>query len=209
MSYLTKFAVLFLCVMTFQLSSAQEQVLETSDSSEKKNIIYLSVGAFHPMAFGDNLANKALDKKIGANISLMFRFPDTEYRMGLYLSSFKASVKPDATPLVGNYSKVGIFSIGVQLGYIFWEHSNWVAYVDGSIGFTNYSNSSEHIDFKDNGFSMSLSPTLQYDFHKNIGLYTAVTYRHDFLRTKAPSNIKNFFKHQDYVLLNLGIVVSF
>src|SRR5699024_7662048 len=108
MSYLIKFAILFLGVMSFQLSSAQEQAPETSYASEKKYVVYFSVGAFHPMAFGDNLANKALDKKIGINYAMIFRIPDSQFRLGFYLSGFKATIKPDAVPKVGNYSKTGI-----------------------------------------------------------------------------------------------------
>ncbi|HLS31415.1 MAG TPA: hypothetical protein VK021_11205 [Flavobacteriaceae bacterium] len=209
MSYLTKFVIYFLCLIAFHLGSAQDQTEESLDSSEKKNVVFFSVGAFHPMAFGDNLANKALDKKIGINYAMMFRIPDSQFRLGFYLSGFKATIKPDAVPKVGNYSKTGIFSVGVQVGYIFWEHSNWVAYVDGGFGYTRYGNSGENFDFKDDGYSTALTPSLQYDFHKSIGVYTGIAYRHDFLKTKAPSTIRNFFKHQNYVMLNLGVVFSF
>lgn len=209
MFYLTKFSILFLFLMGFQIGWAQEETEDSSRTSTSKNIVHITAGAFHPIAFGDNLANKALDKNTGISYAIMVRIPDTKYRLGFYFSGFKASVKSDAIPIVGNYSRSRIASLGIQFGYIFWEHSNWLAFVDGSVGYVVYSNSTEDFKFRDNGLSTILSPSLQYNFHKNIGLYTAVAVRHDFLRTKAPSNIKSFFRHQDYVNLNLGVVISF
>lgn len=60
--------------MGFQLCSAQEKTTESSDSSPNKNVVYFTAGAFQPLAFGDNMANKALDSQIlGTEWDSIFR----------------------------------------------------------------------------------------------------------------------------------------
>ena len=201
------FCILFLFGIHFCIAQENQDISEKN--SKKAEFIHFSLGIYQPVAFGNNMASKAMRQKTGVNLSLLFRFKESPYLLGGEIQGFEATVKPEEKSQVGNYNESNVYKFGVKAGYIFWEKSDWMAYATLGLGRVIYNNESTEFNFKDTGTAVELGSTLRYNFHRNFGVYGAITYRHDFLSTKAPAEIRNFFKHQDYIFFGLGAVVSF
>lgn len=201
-------AVLFLFGSQFAFSQENP---ETSPTKEKKQAFHIQLGAFQPMAIGSNsMASDAMDQKLGMSFSAMLRIFDSNFLVGVDIQSFKSMVKSDKIPKVGNYYKSWSHRQSVKVGYVFWENSSdWMAYATVGLGNVTYKNLSEDFKFRDTGTSVELGPTLSYNFHRHFAVYGTATYRKDFLKTKTPPAIKNYFKHQEYLTFGLGIKASF
>src|SRR5699024_4873269 len=204
---INRFAFIFIFLLSFHFSFAQEDHKESF--TENKSGFMMNLGLYQPLGFGNNIAGKTMNQQPGINYSLLYRIPNTKILAGSTFYGFKSTVKKSEISKTGNYDKSLISFIGLQAGYIFWENPTWLAYINGSFGYVQYRNKSSEFNFKDEGSAIHISPTINYKFHKNFSVYSAISYRHDFLNIKAPAEIKDLFKNQDYITFSLGISLLF
>lgn len=193
------------------MSFGQENSELKNDFKQEKIGGFFSVGAYYPMGLGDQLAGDGLSVGGGVSLAFLGRFPDHNILLGGRYSVFKANIKEDALALVGDFNLTNSHSVSAEIGYIFWEQNQWLAYVTGSFGWVGYYNKNTEDDFKfrDSGISVAFTPNISYRFHKNFAAYTAVSYRHDFLRIKAPADFKKYLNQQDYLAFQLGVMLTF
>lgn len=211
MSYNFNYLLVFLSLISFSLSFGQEISDSKSDFNRERLGGFFSVGAYYPMGLGDQFAGDALSVRGGVSMAFLGRFPDKNFLLGGRYSIFKANIKEDALPLVGDFNHTTSHSISAEVGYIFWEQNEWVAYVTGSYGWVGYynKNTEDHFKFRDSGTSLAFSPNISYRFHDNFAVYASVSYRHDFLRIKAPADFKKYLNQQDYIAFQLGVMLTF
>jgi len=203
------YKLLFLIlIFLFQKNFVFGQEESSPKKFDKVGAIF-SGGVYYPMSLNNNLAGDAFSIQPGVSFSFLGRFPDHNILLGGSYSYFGANIKESAIPRVGNYKRTATHLFMAEAGYIFWEKEHWFAYVKGGVGRVTYRNKLDNEDFKDTGIVLALSPNLGYRFHKNFAVYSSVSYRHDFLKIKAPDEIKNFFKHQDYLAVQVGVMFIF
>lgn len=198
--------ILVLALFLSALSFAQQPETETSQpTSSGTKVGSLTVGAYMPMAMGDNFVNDGMDLKMGAQVQLKLNVLGDFY-IGPSLSFFFAEVTNRA--LVGNYDEMHNIVLGGLVGY-----EREVARFDLSIGlgvgYSGYFNEGLGDSFEDNATVLWLRPEVSYKLANYVSVYVAPEFRHDFMNIDVPSELQDTFGGVNYFNLGLGLRINF
>ena len=180
-----------------------DTAIESEDPLKDDHYGIFTLGIYQPISFGKNFANKAMDQKIGWAFDFLFNIAESKVLLGFNATYFKSEVIEQL--LVGNYNNSYVFSIGPEFGYHFIMQEGWRFTSVIGVGAVAYKSSNNNETFRDTGTSLWLKPTLSYHFQKHLGVYAALSYRHDFLNIDAPAGYQSFFKHANYIAISTGI----
>ncbi len=165
----------------------------------------ITVGAYLPIAFGENFVNDGMDLKMGAQMQLKLNVLGDFY-IGPALSFFFADVNNRA--LVGNYDEMSNMVLGGVVGY-----EKQVERFDLSIGlgvgYSGYFNKGLGDSFEDNGTALWLRPEVSYRLANYVSFYVAPELRHDFMNIDVPSELKDTFGGVNYFNLGFGLRINF
>lgn len=207
-----KITCLFFCLAFFslQLIAQENQPEKPSTHKFEKDDHYgiFKFGLSAPIAFGNNFANKGLQGKVSTNFSLLANLFELPIVIGIHYSVLYQS--NENISKLGNYNRSNAILVGGLAGYQFFERNDFRLLLTAGVGAVSYNNNTpDDIRFSDNGVSVWLTPEVSYHFNKTLGLYFSPTLRRDFLRTKAPGDLEDFFGSANYVNLEFGIRVLF
>ncbi len=200
-----KFLFLFLIisVASFAQQSDTEKEAEANEDKGHKvgNIL---VGAYFPIAFGDNFVNQGMDLSGGAKLVLKVNTYKTFF-VGPYLSFFSGSVSDQA--LLGNYENTANFVIGGVAGYDFYI-SNFDISIGAGVGYSVYRNRGLGDSFNDTGTAAWLSPEISYRFNPYLGVFVAPEIRHDFMDIDVPKALEDTFDSVNYFNISFGLRIN-
>ena len=200
-----KFLFLFLIisVTSFAQQSDTEKEAEANEDKGHKvgNIL---VGAYFPIAFGDNFVNQGMDLSGGAKLVLKVNTYKTFF-VGPYLSFFSGSVSDQA--LLGNYENTANFVIGGVAGYDFYI-SNFDISIGAGVGYSVYRNRGLGDSFNDTGTAAWLSPEISYRFNPYLGVFVAPEIRHDFMDIDVPKALEDTFDSVNYFNISFGLRIN-
>ncbi len=188
--------------------TGQETVVEEGPAVEKDDhYAYFQFAAYQPLSFGNSFASEGLSAALGVDVHFLTNLFDSPVLIGVFYNQFRSEVtKPE---LIGNYIQSDISNFGIQLGYQAINHNKWRGTVTAGLGSVAYNNDGAGFSFKDSGTSLQITPSLSYHFTKNIGIFTAIAYRRDFLNIQAPEDFGNFFDSANYLIISLGSRILF
>lgn len=197
----TLFVALFISSVTFaqQINSEEKEVGDTGH--KVGNII---IGAYFPIAFGNNFVNNGMDLKGGAK----FVFKVNTYKtffIGPYLSFFNGSVTDQA--LLGNYENTANILIGGVAGYDLYIN-NFDLSLGAGIGYSVYANRGLGDSFNDTATAIWLSPEASYRLNPYLGIFVAPEIRHDFMNIDVPKELEDNFKGVNYFTISFGLRIN-
>lgn len=173
-----------------------------NDSGSKVGSI--TVGAYVPIAFGNNFVNDGMNLKLGAQTQLKLNVLGDFY-IGPALSFFFADVTN--RDLVGNYDEMSNLVLGGVVGY-----EKQVKRFDLSIGlgvgYSGYFNKGLGDSFEDNATALWLRPEVSYKLANYVSFYVAPEFRHDFMNIDVPSELKDTFGDVNYFNIGFGIRIN-
>src|SRR5690606_21917906 len=142
-----------------------------------------TVGAYVPIAFGENFVNNGMKLRFGGQAQLKLNVLEGFY-IGPALSFFFGDVtNPE---LVGNYYKTSNLVLGGMVGYEK-QVDKFDLSIGLGVGYSGYFNKGLGDQFEDNGTALWLRPEVSYRLANYISLYAAPEFRHDFMNIKVPS----------------------
>ena len=195
------FIILFISTATF----AQETISEEIETEEKGHKVgNIIVGAYFPIAFGDNFVNHGMDLKGGGKIALRVNTYETFF-VGPYLSFFNGSVTDQA--LLGNYENTTNIVIGGVVGYDFYI-SNFDISLGAGVGYSVYANRGLGDKFNDTATALWFSPELSYRLNTYLGIFVAPELRHDFMNIDVPRELEETFGGVNYFNLSFGLRIN-
>ncbi|UZO80131.1 hypothetical protein NBT05_14390 [Aquimarina sp. ERC-38] len=186
----------------------QEQLITKNDKSTDWARIILSAAVGYPLSYGDTFL-KTYSKKTSHHFNATF-FLNPKYIFGYDFNIYKATT--DDTTLTGNFDNATICHYYMNMGRQFTIHNFPLSFRSTlGAGWANYRNEFKGVNklnFKDNGFSMSITGTLQYEFTRFLGIHINAQWIRDFLRIETNQEIQSFFDRANYVFLYAGITFS-
>ncbi len=200
------FITLFLSAVTFAQQTDTETKKETSQEQKVSGnkIGSITVGAYLPVAFGDNFVHDGMDLKTGAQAQLKLNvFGD--FYVGPAMSFFFGKVTD--RNLVGNYDRMHNLVLGGVVGY-----EKQVQRFDLSIGlgvgYSGYFNRGLGDSFEDNGTALWLRPEVSYRVATYISFYVAPEFRHDFMNIEVPAELEDTFGGVNYFNVGFGLRIN-
>jgi hypothetical protein len=180
---------------------------ETSFKTNKMNpVATMQLGYLSPTAYGHNFLNKALALKGGYMADFKLHLTQRFY-IGLQKIYFETDV---ALPeFVGAYNSSKISHHYAQAGTsIFPVDSKFNILAGGGFGYAYYKNFQTNSKFSDDGFSMMGTATLQYRFHKCIGVFSTMQLARDFLSISAAPEQEDFLNNATFSTISFGVQVQ-
>lgn len=197
--------ILFIALLISSAVFAQQ-----TDSEEKEDddpghkVGNIIIGAYFPIAFGNNFVNNGMDLKGGGK----FVFKVNTYKtffVGPYISFFNGSVTDQA--LLGNYENTTNILIGGVVGYDFYIN-NFDLSLGGGIGYSVYANRGLGDSFNDTATALWFSPELSYRLNTYLGVFVAPEIRHDFMNIDVPKELEDTFKGVNYFTISFGLRIN-
>lgn len=202
----TLFVALLFSAATFaqqtETKTEKESTQEQQTSGTKVGSV--TVGAYLPIAFGENFVNDGMDLKMGAQVQLKLNVLGDFY-IGPAVSFFFADVTN--RNLVGNYDEMSNLVLGGLIGY-----EKQVERFDLSIGlgvgYSGYFNKGFGDSFEDNATALWLRPEVSYRLANYVSIYVAPELRHDFMNIDVPSELKDTFGGVNYFNVGFGLRIN-
>lgn len=199
---------LFVALLFSTVAFAQETEPENDTNQEQQTtgskVGSVTVGAYLPIAFGENFVNDGMDVKMGAQAQLKLNILGDFY-VGPAMSFFFAEV--NNPELVGNYDRMNNLVLGGVVGY-----EKQVQRFDLSIGlgvgYSGYFNRGLGDSFEDNGTAIWLRPEVSYKVANYISFYVAPEIRHDFMNIEVPSELEDTFGGVNYFNVGFGLRIN-
>lgn len=200
-----KFLLLFLIISAASFAQQPDTEKEAEAKEDKgRKVGNILVGAYFPIAFGDNFVNQGMDLSGGAKIVLKVNTYKTFF-VGPYFSFFNGSVTDQA--LLGNYENTANFVIGGVAGYDFYI-SNFDISIGAGVGYSVYRNRGLGDSFNDTGTAAWLSPEISYRFNPYLGVFIAPEIRHDFMDIDVPEALEDTFDSVNYLNISFGLRIN-
>ncbi len=174
---------LLLSLATF----AQEKATDTIQKPETKGrkVGNVTIGAYVPIAFGDNYVNNGMDLKPGARFAFKINILQDFYA-GPNISVFGATISD--RELLGNYSHTTNFLAGGMIGYEK-QVNKFDLSIGLGVGVSVYASKAAGDHFNDTGAGLWLSPEASYRFATYWAVFVAPEIRHDFMNIDVPQGI--------------------
>ncbi|QQX76623.1 MULTISPECIES: hypothetical protein [Aequorivita] len=193
--------VLFISTTTFAQETHSEETEIEENGHKVGNVI---IGAYFPIAFGDNFVNNGMDLKGGGKIALKVNTYKTFF-VGPYLSFFKGSVTDQVS--LGNYESTTNILIGGVVGYDFYI-SNFDVSIGAGVGYSVYANRGLGDKFNDTATALWFSPEVSYRLNTYLGIFMAPELRHDFMNIDVPSELEDSFGGVNYFNISFGLRIN-
>ena len=201
----TLLCALFISTITF--AQQTETNLETESQAQKQTghkIGNILIGAYFPIAFGNNFVNEGMDLKGGGKIVLKVNTYKTFF-VGPYFSFFNGKVTD--SDLLGNYDNTANILMGGVVGYDY-NIENFDISLAAGIGYSVYANRGLGDSFKDTATAVWLSPELSYRFNPYLGVFVAPELRRDFMNIDVPKELEDSFKGVNYFTISFGLRIN-
>jgi hypothetical protein len=200
----TLFVALLFSAVTFAQETEPENDTNQEQQTTGSKVGSVTVGAYLPIAFGENFVNDGMDVKMGAQAQLKLNILGDFY-VGPAMSFFFAEV--NNPELVGNYDRMNNLVLGGVIGY-----EKQVQRFDLSIGlgvgYSGYFNRGLGDSFEDNGTAIWLRPEVSYKVANYISFYVAPEIRHDFMNIEVPSELEDTFGGVNYFNVGFGLRIN-
>lgn len=193
---------LFISTTFFAQETIPEKESETDDPGHKIGSII--IGAYIPLAFGDNFVNKGMNLKPGGKLVLKVNTYKTFF-VGPYLSFFNGSVTNPA--LLGNYENTTNVVVGAVAGYDFYIN-NFDISLGAGLGYSVYANSGLGDNFNDTATAIWISPEVSYRLNTYFGVFVAPELRHDFMNIDVPEELEDTFGGVNYFNISFGLRIN-
>ncbi|MDN3723831.1 hypothetical protein QRD02_05515 [Aequorivita sp. SDUM287046] len=203
--------LLFISLLISAASFAQQPETETQTETTQfppnagTKVGSITVGAYLPIAFGDNFVNEGMDLKMGAQVQLKLNVLGDFY-IGPALSFFFADVTN--RDLVGSYDEMSNLVLGGMVGYEK-EVERFDLSIGLGVGYSGYFNEGLGDSFEDNATALWLRPEVSYKLANYVSLYVAPEFRHDFMNIDVPSELKDTFGGVNYFNFGFGLRINF
>ena len=207
--------IVFCCVGSFYKSAAQTNStkkpngnLTNKVANKSHDWVLLSFSAGYPYTYGDTFLQTYAKKESYHFTSLLLI--NTTYYLGYDFTIFKAT--PEDTVRTGIFDKTTVCHYYVNGGRLF-KISNFPLSFRThlGIGWANYRNKiigNNEIIFKDEGFSISATGTLQYKLTSLFNIHLSSQWTQDFIKTETNPEIQSFFDRANYIFVHAGITIS-
>lgn len=185
-----------------QTETTPETQPEQEDSGSRVGSVI--VGAYLPIAFGDNFVTNGMDLSLGAKVAFKVNAYKGIY-VGPYLSFFSGDVTDQ--DLLGNYQNTVNITVGGVLGYDFYVN-NFDISLGVGLGHSVYSNRGLGDSFNDTATAVWFSPEVNYRFNPYLGVFVAPELRHDFMAIDVPAELEDTFKGVNYFNISFGLRIN-
>ncbi|SRX75476.1 hypothetical protein AEQU3_02471 [Aequorivita antarctica] len=200
--------ILFISLLCSAATLAQQTETEKDPNQEQtvsgSKVGSITLGAYLPIALGENFVNDGMNLKMGAQAQLKLNVLGDFY-VGPAMSFFFAEVTD--RELVGNYDRMNNLVLGGVVGY-----EKQVQRFDLSIGlgvgYSGYFNRGLGDSFEDNGTALWLRPEVSYKVANYISFYVAPEFRHDFMNIEVPSELEDTFGGVNYFNVGFGLRIN-
>lgn len=211
MKSFSKVLAVFFVLFSISTCFSQEDGYDADDSIEggwnDDHYFNITLGAYTPIAFGDNFANRGLSHKTGLEINASVNIGTSRLLLGAHFSTSYADVTEAS--LVGNYDRSVISRGGPTIGWHVVRTPTWRAIIAAGGGYSRYKNFKDSILFYDSGNSFWINPSVQYHFEKAIGVYVSTSYTRDSTRIKVTEDFQDFFGSANYITITFGLSLLF
>lgn len=198
-------ALLFSAVTFAQQTETETETNTTQEQqSSGSKVGSITVGAYLPMAFGENFVNDGMDLKMGAQVQLKLNIFGDFY-IGPAMSFFFGKVTD--RKLVGNYDEMSNFTIGGLVGYEK-QVDKFDLSIGLGVGYSGYFNEGLGDNFEDNATALWLRPEVSYKLANYVSIYVAPELRHDFMNIDVPSELKDTFGGVNYFNVGFGLRIN-
>lgn len=197
--------ILFIALLISSATFAQQtDTVEKEVDATGHKVGNIIIGAYFPIAFGNNFVNNGMDLKGGGKFVLKVNTYKTFF-VGPYISFFNGSVTDQA--LLGNYENTTNILIGGVVGYDFYIN-NFDLSLGGGIGYSVYANRGLGDSFNDTATAVWLSPEVSYRLNTYLGVFVAPEIRHDFMNIEVPKELDDTFKGVNYFTISFGLRIN-
>lgn len=207
--------IVFCCVIGFYESAAQTNFTEKTEenvtsrvATKSQDWVLLSFSVGNPYTYGDTFLQTYAKKKSYHFTSLFFI--NTTYYLGYDFTIFKAT--PEDTVRTGIFDKTTVCHYYLNGGRLFKISSFPLSFrTHLGIGWANYRNKiigNNEIIFKDEGFSISATGTLEYKLTSLFNIHLSSQWTRDFIKTETSPEIQSFFDRANYIFVYAGITIS-
>lgn len=185
-----------------------ETEIENETAQEQTNlgtkVGSITVGAYLPIAFGENFVNDGMDLKMGAQAQLKLNVMGDFY-IGPAMSFFFADVTN--RNLVGNYDEMSNLVLGGVIGYEK-QLERFDLSIGLGVGYSGYFNKGLGDSFEDNATALWLRPEVSYKLANYVSIYVAPELRHDFMNIEVPSELEDTFGGVNYFNVGFGLRIN-
>lgn len=200
----SKTLLFILLISTLGFSQDTETQIETETQMEEtpsRKFGNISIGAYVPIAFGDNFVSNGMDLNTGVKFSFKVHIVDNIY-VGNYISIFNGTVtEPEE---IGNYDNMANYVLGGIVGYEL-EVQKFDIFLGLGVGYSIYNNKGLGDTFNDTATAVWFNPEISYSFSKYWAVFVAPELRRDFMNIEVPQQLESSFKNVDYLNVGFGI----
>lgn len=200
------FVTLFFSAVSFaqQIETEREKDKNQEQTHSGTKVGSVTVGAYLPIAFGENFVNDGMDLKMGVQVQLKLNVLGDFY-IGPAMSFFFADVNNH--DLVGNYDEMSNLVLGGVVGYEK-QVERFDLSIGLGIGYSGYFNKGLGDSFEDNATALWLRPEVSYKLANYVSIYVAPELRHDFMNIDVPSELKDTFGGVNYFNVGFGLRIN-